>query len=259
MGSEEIRVPPQNIEAEKSVLGSMLIDEDAIGSAIEILDAAWFYEEAHRHIYQTVIDLFNDHKNVDLITLSDRLKSGGLLEKVGGVTYLSQIIDFVPTAANIEHYAHIVREKGIQRQLIKNATKIVSEAYGSKEDVIGLVDRAEKLIFEVADLRQKQSTYHIKDLIKGTIQTIDSLYQRKEYITGIPTGFSEFDRMTSGLQKSDLVVVAGRPSMGKSALAVSMAEYASIEKKIGVAFFSLSERVMRSTFLWSLKRSMTAS
>ncbi len=239
MGSQEIRVPPQNVDAEKSVLGSMLIDAEAIGLALEILDDSWFYEETHRHIYSAAISLYNNHKNVDLITLSDKLKSDGLLERVGGVSYLASIIDYVPSAANVEHYARIVREKGIQRMLIKNATQIINESYESKDNVPELVDRAERLIFEIADLRQRQGAVHIKDLIKSAIETIDTLYQRKEYITGIPTGFLEFDKMTSGLQRSDLVIVAGRPSMGKSSLAVSMAEHAALEKKLPVAFFSL--------------------
>ncbi|HBR14883.1 MAG TPA: replicative DNA helicase [Candidatus Omnitrophica bacterium] len=239
MGYEEIRIPPQNIEAEKSVLGSMLIDEEAIGMAVEILDETWFYDDAHRKIYKAVIELYNSHKNVDLITLCDKLKNDGLLEQVGGVTYLSVLIDFVPTSANVEHYAQIVKEKGVLRRLIHNATQIVSESYEAKGNVEDVVDRAEKLIFEIADLKQKQQSVHIKDLVKESIETIDRLYKRKQHITGIATGFEKFDAMTSGLQKSDLVIVAGRPSMGKSALAVSMGEKIGIELKEGVAFFSL--------------------
>lgn len=236
---QEVKVPPQNLEAERSVLGSMLIDDEAIGVVLELVDEVYFYEESHRQIYRMIIDLYNDHKNVDLITLSDKLKSEGLLESVGGVSYLTQLIDSVPTAANAEHYAQIVKEKSIQRQLIKNATQIVGESYEPGVNVDELVDRAEKLIFEIAYLRKRQQSFHIKDIIKDSIETIDKLYQRKEHVTGIPSGYEEFDKITSGLQKSDLVIVAGRPSMGKSALAVCMAEYAAVEKKLGVAFFSL--------------------
>jgi replicative DNA helicase len=239
MGHEEIRVLPQNIEAEKSVLGAMLIDDDAIGTAIEILDETWFYEDAHQKIYKAIVELYNSHKNVDLITLSDRLKTDGLLEHIGGVTYLSTIMDFVPTAANVEHYARIVKEKGVLRRLIKNATQIVADSFDAQGNVDNVVDNAEKLIFEIADLKQRQQSYHIKDLVREGIEKIDQLYQRKEHITGIATGFSKFDHMTSGLQKSDLIIVAGRPSMGKSALAVSIAENAAIEFKIPVAVFSL--------------------
>ena len=239
MGHEEIRIPPQNVEAEKSVLGSMLIDEDAIGSAIEILDEIWFYDDANRRIYKAVVDLYQSRKNVDLITLSNQLKSDGILDQVGGATYLSGIIDLVPTSANVEHYAQIVKEKGVLRRLIKNATNIISSSYESKGNVEEAVDNAERLIFEVADLKQHQKSIHIKDLVKEGIEKLDQLYQRKEHITGIATGFTKFDNMTSGLQNSDLIIVAGRPSMGKSALAVSIAERVGIEQKKGVAIFSL--------------------
>ncbi len=239
MGGEEIKLPPQNLEAEKSVLGAMLIDEEAIGFALEILNAAWFYQESHRRIFSAILDLYNNRKNVDLITLSEKLKQDGQLEAVGGQTYLSRLIDLVPTAANVEHYANIVKEKGILRLLITNATKIVHEAYEAKSDVSEVVDSAEKLIFEISDLKHSQNSVHIKELVKTTIERIDTLYQRKEHVTGLETGFSEFDRMTSGLQPSDLVIVAGRPSMGKSALAASILEHIGIQLKKPVAFFSL--------------------
>lgn len=239
MGHEEVRVPPQNVEAEKSVLGSMLISDEAIGVAVEILNEIWFYEPAHQTIYRAILDLYNMRKQVDLITLSDKLKNDGRLDEVGGVTYLSVLMDFVPTAANIEHYAQIVKEKGVLRRLIKNATQIITDSYDARGDIEGVVDNAEKLIFEIADLRQRQQSFLLKDLVKSSMVTLDHLYQRKEHITGIPTGFTKFDTMTSGLQNSDLIILAGRPSMGKSALAVSIAENAAIDQKIPVAIFSL--------------------
>ncbi|MBU0467841.1 MAG: replicative DNA helicase [Candidatus Omnitrophica bacterium] len=239
MGHEEIRVPPQNIAAEKSVLGSMLIDEDAIGLAVEVLNETWFYDDAHRKIYKAIIDLYNSRKNVDLITLSDNLKSDGFLEDIGGVAYLSTIVDFVPTSANVEHYAQIVKEKGILRKLIKNSTQIVTECFSATGKVEEIVDNAEKLIFEIAELKQNQQSYQIKDLIKEGMENLDKLYQRKEHITGVSSGFDKIDKMTSGLQKSDLIIVAGRPSMGKSALAVSIAENVSIVGGKNVAIFSL--------------------
>ncbi|HQP10157.1 MAG TPA: replicative DNA helicase [Candidatus Omnitrophota bacterium] len=239
MGHEEIRIPPQNIEAEKSVLGSMLIDQEAIGAAVEILDERWFYEETHRKIYKAVIDLYQARKNVDLITLSDKLRSDGLLEQIGGVTYLSGIIDAVPTSANVEHYARIVKEKGVLRKLIQNATSIITDSYKHTGNIEEAVDNAERLIFEIADLKQSRESVHIKDLVKEGIEKLDQLYQRKEHITGVATGFTKFDHMTSGLQKSDLIIVAGRPSMGKSALALSIAETVGIDQKQGVAIFSL--------------------
>jgi len=239
MGGEEIVVPPQNLDAERSVLGSLLIDEEAIGHALEILDQSWFYDEAHRKIYGAVLELYNNRKNVDLITLSDKLKGDGLLESVGGVPYLSLLIDSVPTSANVEYYATIVKEKGVLRQLIKNATHIVNECYESKKDIAEIVDSAEKLIFEISDLKHKQQAVHIKELVKNTIEKIDSLYQRKAHVTGLPTSYVDFDRMTSGLQPADLIIVAGRPSMGKSAFAASIMEHIGIDQKKGVAFFSL--------------------
>jgi len=239
MGNEEVKVPPQNIEAEKSVLGAMLIDDEAIGLAVENLDEAWFYNEAHRTIYQAIVSLYNDRKNVDLITLTDKLKNEGQLAQVGGVSYVSSIIDFVPTSANIEHYSSIVKEKGILRRLIKNSTQIISECYEAKGSIESVVDNAERLIFEIADLKQTQKSYHIKDLVKEGIETIDRLYQRKESLTGIPTGFVDVDKMTSGLQNSDLVIVAARPSMGKTAFAITMAENFALKYGGGVAIFSL--------------------
>jgi len=220
-------------------LGAMLIDDEAIGYAIEILDSSWFYEEAHRRIFSAIVDLYNKRKNVDLITLSDKLKNDGLLESVGGIPYLTMIIDMVPTAANVEHYSHIVKEKGILRELIKNATHIISDCYETSGNIAEVVDNAEKLIFEISDLKHRQSSHHVKDIVKQSIEKIDSLSKRKEHITGLATGLVDFDRMTSGLQNSDLIIVAGRPSMGKSALAVSIAEHIGIEEGKAVALFSL--------------------
>ena len=239
MGHEEIRIPPQNIEAEKSVLGAMLIDEEAIGVCVEILDEAWFYEDAHRKIYRAVIDLYQNRKNVDLITLSDKLKSDGILDDIGGVTYLSLLIDIVPSTANVEHYAHIVKEKGVLRHLIRSATKIISNSYELQGSVEEVVDEAERMIFEVAEMKQHRQSAHIKDLVKQSIEKIDQLYQRKEHVTGVATGFSKIDFMTSGLQPADLIIVAARPSMGKTALAISIAENVSIQGNRGVAIFSL--------------------
>lgn len=239
MGNQEIKVPPQNLEAERAVLGSMIIDEEAIGVVVEQLDSSYFYDPAHDKIFQAIIHLYNDRKNVDLITLGDKLRSDGLLEQVGGASYLTELADYVPTSANVAHYAGIVKEKGIQRLLIKNATEIVARSYEKSVDVDELIDSAEKLIFEIATSRQKKETTHIKDIVRDTITNIDQLYQRKESVTGVPTGFIDFDKKTSGLQPSDLVIVAGRPSMGKSAFAASIVEHACIEKNIPVAFFSL--------------------
>jgi replicative DNA helicase len=239
MGNQEIKVPPQNLEAEMAVLGSMLIEEEAIPLALEIVDGECFYKDSHKKIFNTILDLYNNHRVVDLITLTDELKKGNNLEDIGGVSYLTALTEAVPTAANVQHYAHIVRQKSILRSLISNATQIVAESYDADSNVEEILDRAEKLIFEISDRRTGVGYVPLKDIIKDSIETIDKLYQKKTHVTGVPTGFRDFDMKTAGLQYSDLIVVAGRPSMGKSAFAISIAEYAGVVEKIPVAFFSL--------------------
>ncbi|MEI8011292.1 MAG: replicative DNA helicase [Candidatus Omnitrophota bacterium] len=239
MGHEEIRIPPQSQAAERAVLGAMLLDEDAIGAVIESLDSSFFYDASHQKIFEGMVRLYADRKNVDIITLSDRLKSDGVLESVGGSGYLAELADSIPTAANVMFHVDIVKEKGLKRKLIKSSTEIVARSYDEGIEASVLVDDAERLIFEIAHARQKQQSFAVKDIVKETIKVIDSLYHRKETVTGVPTGFYAFDKLTSGLQRSDLVIVAARPSMGKSAFAATIAEYASIDKGVGVAFFSL--------------------
>ncbi len=239
MGNEEIKLPPQNLEAEKAVLGAMLIDEDAIGAVIERLDSSFFYGASHQRIFDGIKGLYSDRRNVDIITLSDRLKSEGSLEMIGGATYLTELADSVPTAANVIHYSDIVKEKGVRRKLIRNATDIVTQSYSTEKPVEELVDEAERLIFSIASANEKQQASSVRDIVKDAMARIDMLYRRKESVTGVPTGFYELDRMTSGLQSSDLVIIAARPSMGKSALASAIAEHAAIVKDLAVAFFSL--------------------
>jgi len=239
MGHEEVKIPPQNAEAEMSVLGAMLIDEDAIGVVIENLKEVDFYSKNHQVIFSSIVKLYSQNRNVDLITLSDQLENDKLLEAMGGVTYLSQLMGLVPSAANVEHYVEIVKEKSTRRKLIKNANEILQNSFSAPVNIHELIDSSERLIFEITSFQENQKSVHIKEVIRDTIHLIDNLYQRKETITGVPTGFKDFDHMTCGLQKSDLIVVAGRPSMGKSAFVATLAEYAAIEKKTGVAFFSL--------------------
>ena len=232
-------VPPQNIEAEMAVLGSMIIDENAISVAIESLSSNSFYKEAHRKIFEVLCNLFNANKAVDFITLTDELKKLGMLEGIGGVSFITELANSVPTAANIGHYTSIVKEKSILRTLINNATKIVTLCHENEGRVEELIDNAEKLIFEVRDRGPQSPMLPLKEIIKDTIETIDKLYQNKSHVTGIPTGYIDFDLKTAGLQSSDFIVVAGRPSMGKSAFALGIAEYAGVIEKIPVAFFSV--------------------
>ena len=233
------KLPPQNLEAEMAVLGSMLMDEDAISSATELLDKDSFYKDTHKKIFEAIRDLYNANKAVDIITLTDELKRNLTLDEIGGASFLTALVNSVPTAANINHYVSIVKEKYILRTLINSATKIVSLCYGSEGNVDEVVDSAEKFIFEVSDRKSQVSYLHLKEIIKDSIENIDRLYQKKAHVTGIPTGFIDFDSKTSGLQESDLIVIAGRPSMGKSALALGIAEYAGVVEKIPLVFFSL--------------------
>lgn len=233
------KLPPQNLDAEMAVLCSMLIEEEAISHAIEILTEDAFYKEAHKIIFSAVVSLYAKSRAVDLVTLIDELKKRDVLEDVGGINYLTTLTTFVPTSANIRHYAKIVREKGMLRNLIASTTNILAEAYEAQEDVEDLLDKAERMIFEITSKKVEGGFVSLKDIIKDSIETIDSLYQRKTNITGLATGFIDFDKMTAGLQAADLIVVAGRPSMGKSALSACIAEHIGITQKMPVAIFSL--------------------
>lgn len=234
------KVPPQNIEAEVAVLGSMLLDKEAIAKAIEQLEKDTFYSEAHKKIYYAIIKLYDDNKAIDIVTLIEELKRQNILDEIGGPAYITELANSIPTAANVDHYAKIVREKYLLRCLINTSTQIVSESFEPTREVDELLDRAEKLIFDItSNQKREMHTFDIKDVVKESIETIDRLYQRKENITGLPTGFHNLDVKTAGLQKSDLIVVAGRPSMGKSALAICILECVGVVEKIPCAFFSL--------------------
>lgn len=234
------RMPPQNLEAEMAVLGCMLIEEEAIALAIEHLSPADFYKEAHKTIYATIVELYDARKAIDLITLVEKLKSDNVLEAVGGASYLAGLTNVVPTAANVTHYARIVKEKNILRLLISHATQIVGEAYETEDEVTDVLDRAERAIFEIAEQRVGQGGFlPLKELVKDSMEVIDRLHQNKKHVTGVATGFTEFDILTAGLQPSDLIIIAGRPSMGKSSFVINLLEYASVTEKAPVAFFSL--------------------
>ena len=234
------KVPPQNIEAEIAVLGAMLLDREAIARAIERLDETAFYNEANKKIFRAIIKLYDDNEAVDIVTLIEELKKRNILDEVGGPAYVAELAGSIPTAANIDHYTKIVREKYLLRCLINTATQIVSESFEPSGEVDEVLDRAEKMIFDITS-NKKKDVYvaEMKDIVKESIETIDRLYQRKENITGIPTGFHDLDVMTAGLQKSDFIVLAGRPSMGKSALAISILEYAGVVEKVPCVYFSI--------------------
>ncbi len=233
------RIPPQNIEAEISVLGGILQDPQALLKAMEVLRPADFYKEAHRKIFSACIDLFDRNEPVDLVTLANELMRRQHLEEVGGSSALSALVDAVPTAANVAYHARIVKDKALLYSLIQKATAVVSRAYADKDDVDEVLDWAEQQIFEISQDKVSRSFVPVKSVLKGTFQLIEKLYDRKSHVTGIPTGFRRFDEMTAGLQPSELVVVAGRPSMGKTSFCLNIAQHAAIQERIPVAIFSL--------------------
>ena len=233
------RLPPQNLEAEVSVLGGVLLDNEALNRVLEVMKEGDFYRESHRKIFSAILDLYEKSEPVDLITLTEALKKRDALESVGGVEYLNSLVNSVPTAANISYYAKIVKEKAILRKLINRSTDIISQVYGVSGDVDDFLDQAERSIFEISEDRVRPSFYSLKDIIKSSFKTIERLYEKRQLITGVPTGFTKLDELTSGLQPSDLIIVAGRPSMGKTALALDIAAYAAVEGGIPSAIFSL--------------------
>ncbi len=235
------KLPPQSIEAEMSILGGILVDNEAINRALEIITPDDLYRETHRKIMRAMIELNNRNEPCDLITLTSILKKKGELEEVGGGAYLATLVDYVPMAANIAYYCKIVKEKGITRKLISAATEIVSQGFEDQVDVEELLDNAQKVIFEISENKLRPAFYPVGAILKDTIKTIEQLYEKKEHVTGVPTGFIDLDEMTAGFQPGDLIIVAGRPSMGKTAFALNIGQNAAIhaDKPYPVAIFSL--------------------
>ncbi len=232
-------IPPQNIEAEQSVIGSILLENEALLKAVEVLRPEDFYRESHRQIYQCLLELFERNEPADLITLTENLKKKKKIEEIGGASYLAEISEKIPTAANIEYYAKIVRQKSILRNLIHSASEIVTKATSAEEEVEDILDYSEKTIFQISEFQIKPSFYALKDILKSTFKDIEKLYEKKQLITGVPTGYTDLDSMTSGFQPSDLIIVAGRPSMGKTAFALNIAQNAATEGNVATAIFSL--------------------
>jgi replicative DNA helicase len=240
-GETLLKVPPQSLDAEQSVLGGILLEEMAITRVLDILRPEDFYRENHRKIYSAMIDLFEAKEPVDIITLSEILTKKGTLDKAGGVGYITSLVDNVPTAANIEYYAKIVKEKAILRNLISASTEIIADSYEAKQDIDDLLGKAENKIFEISEHKISRSFYHIQPVSKESISIIEHLYRKDMLITGVPTGFRDIDDMTGGLQPSDLVIIAGRPSMGKTAFALNIALNAASRRDnpVAVAIFSI--------------------
>jgi len=233
------KIPPQNVEAEMATLGAMLIDEKVVPEVLEFINEESFYKQEHKAIFEAMIYLFDKQKKIDILTVSDYLRKNKILDKIGGASYLTTLADFVPSSANASHYARIIKEKNILRSLLGSATQIMSLVYKEEDEVSNILDSAEKLIFEISDRRIEGGYVHIKDIIKDGIELIESLYHKKSHVTGIPTGFHDFDLKTAGLQNGDLIIAAGRPSMGKSAFVTSIAGHAAIEENIPVVIFSI--------------------
>lgn len=233
------RIPPQNVEAEQSVLGAMLIEREAISKAAEFLRPQDFYREAHRLIYGAILQLYNRSEAVDLITLTEQLRKEDKLEAVGGISYVTSLANSIPTAANIVYHAKIVEEKALLRSLINTATHIAGLGYEANEDVINILDQAERMILEVSNRKITGDFAPIKTVILEAFNKIEQLYANKGGITGLPTGFKDLDRLTAGLQPSDLILIAARPSMGKTAFVLNIAQHVAARDKQPVAFFSL--------------------
>ena len=233
------RIAPQDIDAEMAVLGSMFLDLEAVGKAIEILNENCFYKTTHKEIFLAAVELYDQREPIDVITLADMLKKKKKLEAVGGNYYLIQLSEKVPSAANVEYYAKIVYEKALRRQLIHVNTDIIQRAYDHEGDVYSLLDSAEKDIFVLSEKKLKRGFIPIYPTMHDTFELIQSFHGRAGGITGVPSGFRELDKLTSGFQKSDLIIVAGRPSMGKTALCLNIARNAAVDHHIPVGIFSL--------------------
>jgi replicative DNA helicase len=233
------RLPPQSLEAEESVLGGVLLDNTAIDRVLEFVRPDDFYREAHRRIFRAMLTLAERNEPADLVTLAETLRQRGELQDVGGAAYLAELAERVPTAANVNHYARIVREKAILRALIGTATEIATAGYQDQRDVKDLLDRAEQSIFAISEREVKPAFVRIDALMNDTFKIVEKLHQQKQAVTGVTSGYADLDRLTAGLQPSDLIIIAGRPSMGKTAFVLNIAANAALRSGTGVAVFSL--------------------
>jgi replicative DNA helicase len=240
----EFRVPPQDLEAEQSVLGAMMLSSEAIRTIIPLCHEEDFYREANRKLYKAIIALDDRKEPVDMITLSNELKRSGDFDTIGGINTLTTLVDRVPTAANAEFYANIVKEKSAARKLISAATQVVADAYSDNVPIKELLDSAEHRIFEATELRESKDFASIKDLIGNSYEYVNNLSEQQMHITGVPTGFVDLDDLTAGLQPAEMIVIGARPSMGKTSLALNIAQHAcmgtnELKKKVPVGFFSI--------------------
>ena len=233
------RTLPHNLEAERSVLGAILLHNDAFNLAAEVIDSKDFFRDAHRRIFDKMVKLVERGDAIDLVTLKEELGRAGELEEIGGPAYITALVDGVPRSTNVEHYARIVKDKATLRNLIYSANKILTTAYEGGEDADVVLDQAEHAIFAIADDKVRDGFVSLRDLAQASLETIERLHAHKELVTGVPTGFTDLDEMTSGLQASDLVIIAARPSMGKTSLVLNMAQHIGTKTDMTVGLFSL--------------------
>ncbi|MFC9540641.1 MULTISPECIES: replicative DNA helicase [Lysinibacillus] len=233
------RVPPHNREAEQSVIGAIFLDPQSLITASEILLADDFYHNAHKQIFETMLRLSDLGKAIDVVTVTEELSAKKEIEDVGGLSYLLELANAVPTAANVAHYAKIVEEKSLLRRLIRVATKIVEDGYTREDEVEALLGEAEKKMMEVANRKNAGDFKHVKDVLVETFDNIEQLQSQKGDVTGIPTGFRDLDNITAGFQRNDLIIVAARPSVGKTAFALNVAQSVAVQARENVAIFSL--------------------
>lgn len=239
MAKDRILEEPQSVEAERAVVGSMILDRDAISKVVEIIDERCFYLDSHRILYRTIVELYDKNIPVDILTLSNELKSKKELSAVGDAAYITELLESVISSANVVQYAKIVRDSATLRDMIKTSNQIIESAYQKTSGVDELVDKAEQLIFNVKEQRVERGFVPIKSVLTPTFESIEAAQEQKRYVTGIPSGFNDLDKYTSGFQQSDLIIVAGRPSKGKSAFCLNVAAYLSVVEKMGVGIFSL--------------------
>ncbi len=233
------RIQPNDVEAEQAVLGSMLLDKDAVTNAIEILKSEDFYREENKLIFSAMVSLYARSEPIDIITVKDELVSLGKLDVCGGIEFLAELSDKVPTTANVDNYIKIVEEKAVLRSLIKTSNELIDLGYDQTYTAEEIVEKAEKSIFDLSKNRNKKGFAHIKEVLFETFEQIEKLYNQKEAITGIPTGFIDLDSKTAGLHGSELILVAARPAMGKTAFALNIATNAAVRANVPVAIFSL--------------------
>lgn len=239
MDTEGATIPPQNTDAEASLLGAILIDSDAIVKIADVITAKDFYDPKHQRIYEAANTLYEKHSPIDVLTLADQLKSNGFLEYVGGAAYLTELTNYVPTAAHVDNYANIVSQKAMRRRLIKASQDIISLGYDEKQGLRELIEEAETKLFEVSQRHVKQDVTSLETALGDSFERLDELHKDKGKMRGIPTGYKDLDNVLAGLQRSDLIVLAARPSMGKTALALNIAHNVSLQTKEPVLIFSL--------------------